>query len=78
MSVDVTLPDAGDSDEIEVVAVETSVGAPVAVGDVLFEVATDKANVDIESPASGVIASVLVSEGDIVGQDQILATIETA
>jgi len=78
MSTNVTLPDAGDSEEIEVVEVATQVGATVAVGDVLFEVATDKANVDIESPAAGVVESVLVAEGDIIGPDAILATIAEA
>ena len=41
-------------------------GDSVAAGDVIAEIETDKSNVDLESPADGVLGAHLVGEGDAV------------
>ena len=41
-------------------------GDTVAAGDVIAEIETDKSNVDLESPADGVLGAHLVGEGDAV------------
>ena len=41
-------------------------GDPVAVGEVIAEIETDKSNVDLESPADGVLGAHLVAAGDAV------------
>jgi pyruvate/2-oxoglutarate dehydrogenase complex dihydrolipoamide acyltransferase (E2) component len=75
--VEVRIEDPGDTVEVEVIAVHVSDGASVRTGDVLFEVATDKANADIEAPHDGVIEELLVAEGDIVPVSQLLAVLRT-
>jgi pyruvate dehydrogenase E2 component (dihydrolipoamide acetyltransferase) len=61
------LPDLGEGvHEGEVLAVHVSVGQEVKEGDIILEVETDKAAVEIPSPFSGRVSEVLVKPGDIV------------
>lgn len=53
-----------------------NVGATVKEDDPLVEVATDKVDSEIPSPASGVITSILIKEGTIAKIGSILATLE--
>lgn len=76
-AVEIKLEDPGDSDEVEVIAVNAAAGDTVTAGTVLFEVATDKANVEIEAPADGVLETVNVAEGDVVPADRVLAVLTT-
>ncbi len=65
-------------DEIEVLAVEVTAGQDVAEGDVLVEVATDKANMEVLAPSAGRVVEVLVAEGDDVPGDTVLVRFEAA
>lgn len=76
MAVDVHVPDAEEGAEIEVVALNVEPGATVAEGDVLAEIATDKANVDVLAPAGGTVAEVLVAEGDVLEATAVLMRID--
>ncbi len=61
------LPDLGEGvHEGEVLAVHVSVGQEVKEGDIILEVETDKAAVEIPSPFSGRVSEVLVKAGDTV------------
>jgi pyruvate dehydrogenase E2 component (dihydrolipoyllysine-residue acetyltransferase) len=61
------LPDLGEGvHEGEVLAVHVSVGQEIKEGDIILEVETDKAAVEIPSPFSGRVSEVLVKPGDIV------------
>jgi pyruvate dehydrogenase E2 component (dihydrolipoamide acetyltransferase) len=51
------------------------VGDSVAEDEVLFEVSTDKVDSEVPSPASGVLAEILVNEGDTVDVGTRLAVI---
>lgn len=53
-------------------------GQPVQKGEPLMEVATDKTNVEIEAPASGILAAVQAKEGDEVPVGQVIALIAAA
>ena len=53
------------------------VGDDVKEGDVVAEAATDKIQVDIESPADGRVASLNAEEGDRVEVGQTIAVLET-
>jgi len=75
--IEIRIEDPGDTVEVEVVELSVSQGQSVSEGDVLLEVATDKANMDIVAPVAGVVAELNVAEGDIIPVDQILAVIET-
>lgn len=52
-----------------------SEGQEVRQGEPLLEVETDKANVEVEAPASGVLARVLAREGDEVPVGQVIGWI---
>jgi pyruvate/2-oxoglutarate dehydrogenase complex dihydrolipoamide acyltransferase (E2) component len=75
--VEVKIEEPGDTVEVEVIAVMVDVGASVRRGDVLLEIATDKANQDIEAPVDGVVAELGVAEGDIIGVDRVLVVLST-
>lgn len=53
-------------------------GEPVQQGEPLMEVATDKTDVEIEAPASGVLRDVRAREGDEVPVGQVIAQIVAA
>ncbi len=62
-----TLPDPGEGLlEADIVSWKVAVGDTVAVNDVLVEVETAKSLVELPSPFAGVVAELLVAEGDTV------------
>ena len=74
--IEIRIEDPGDFEEAEVVEVRVEQGATVAEGDLLLEVATDKANVEIFAPSAGTVAQVLVEEGATIPVDQVLVVLE--
>ena len=53
-----------------------SAGDPVAQGEVIAEIETDKAIVEVDAPASGVLRSIDVPAGEVVPVGTTLAVIE--
>lgn len=51
-------------------------GDAVSAGEVIVEVLTDKVNIEIVSPASGVLESIDAQEGDVVREGDVLARIK--
>jgi pyruvate dehydrogenase E2 component (dihydrolipoamide acetyltransferase) len=51
------------------------VGEPVSKGEVLAEIETDKATVEVESPFSGVVLQLIVSEGDVIPVNDPIAVV---
>jgi pyruvate dehydrogenase E2 component (dihydrolipoamide acetyltransferase) len=75
MSKSFKLPDLGEGvHEGEVLAVHVSVGQEVKEGDIILEVETDKAAVEIPSPFSGTVAQILVKPGDTVKVGDVMMT----
>jgi len=71
------LPDIGEGvQEGEVTRWLVSEGATVAEDDPVVEVMTDKATVEIPSPAAGTISRHLVGEGDVAQVGDVLFVIE--
>jgi len=69
------LPDLGEGiHEGEVLAVPVEVGQEVKEGDIILEVETDKAAVEIPSPYTGSIQEILVKPGDIVNVGDVMMT----
>jgi 2-oxoisovalerate dehydrogenase E2 component (dihydrolipoyl transacylase) len=61
------LPDIGEGlTEAEIVKWHVPVGGVVAMDETIVEIETDKAVVEIEAPATGVIARILKSQGAVV------------
>jgi 2-oxoglutarate dehydrogenase E2 component (dihydrolipoamide succinyltransferase) len=76
--VDVIMPQMGESiAEGTLTKWFKQVGAEVERDEDLFEISTDKVDADIPSPASGLLAEILVEEGDTVEVNTIVARIET-
>ena len=75
MAREFKLPDLGEGvHEGEVLAVHVSVGQEVKEGDIILEVETDKAAVEIPSPFSGTVAQILVKPGDTVKVGDVMMT----
>jgi pyruvate dehydrogenase E2 component (dihydrolipoamide acetyltransferase) len=53
-------------------------GEPITKGDILAEIETDKATVEVESHASGVVRKLLASPGDAIPVGTVMAIIGTA
>ena len=69
------LPDLGEGiHEGEVLSVLVAVGDDIAEGDLILEIETDKAAVEIPSPYTGKILEILVKPGDIVKVGDALMT----
>ncbi|HEX4836588.1 MAG TPA: dihydrolipoamide acetyltransferase family protein [bacterium] len=67
MATEVILPKLGlTQEEGTIVRWLKSEGSRVAKGEPLFEVMTDKATLEVEAPASGVLLRILVTEGETV------------
>jgi pyruvate dehydrogenase E2 component (dihydrolipoamide acetyltransferase) len=76
--VDVIMPQMGESiAEGTLTRWIKSVGDQVDRDEDLFEISTDKVDADIPSPAAGILAEVLVQEGETVEVNTIVARIET-
>jgi pyruvate dehydrogenase E2 component (dihydrolipoamide acetyltransferase) len=75
MSRSFKLPDLGEGvHEGEVLAVHVSVGQEVKEGDIILEVETDKAAVEIPSPFSGTVVEIRVKPGDTVKVGDVMIT----
>ena len=66
MAKDVKVPDIGDFDDVPVIAVLVSVGDTIAEEDPLIELESDKATMEVPSPAAGKVVEIKVKEGDSV------------
>ncbi|MFQ5679846.1 MAG: biotin/lipoyl-containing protein, partial [Gemmatimonadota bacterium] len=77
-NVDVIMPQMGESiAEGTLTKWLKRVGEPVERDEDLFEISTDKVDADIPAPASGVLAEILVDEGDTVEVNTVVARIDT-
>lgn len=76
MSQEVLVPDLGeDASEATVAAWHKRPGEPVEAGEVIAEVMTDKVNIEVISPASGVLEAIIAAEGASVRSGQAIARI---
>ena len=76
MAYEFKLPDLGEGlTEGEVARWLVDEGQEIAEDDPLVEIQTDKTTVEIPSPAAGVVARILVAEGDVVPVGTVLVVI---
>ncbi|WP_299466058.1 2-oxo acid dehydrogenase subunit E2 [uncultured Gimesia sp.] len=77
MATEFKLPEVSEGVEsADVGQIAVAVGDTVEQGQVLMDIETDKAVVQLESPYSGTIAALKVSEGDSIPIGTVLLTIE--
>jgi pyruvate/2-oxoglutarate dehydrogenase complex dihydrolipoamide acyltransferase (E2) component len=78
-NMDIVLPQLGETViEGTVTRWFKKVGDAVKADEPLFEVSTDKVDTEVPSPATGVIAEILVQEGETVAVGTVIARLSTA
>lgn len=73
---DVTLPDIGDFDEVEVIEILIAVGDSIAAEDSMITLESDKATMEIPAPANGTVKDIKVSLGDKIAVGALILTLE--
>jgi dihydrolipoamide dehydrogenase len=62
--VEVTLPDIGDFEQVDIIEILVAAGDMVEAEDAIITLESDKATMDIPSPYAGVVKELLVQVGD--------------
>jgi dihydrolipoyl dehydrogenase len=75
-TTEVKVPDIGDFDAVEIIEVAVAPGDRVEVEQALITLESDKATMDVPSPAAGVVAAVTVAVGDKVSEGTLILTLE--
>lgn len=76
MSTEIRVPTLGESvTEATIATWFKKPGEAVAVDEMLCELETDKVTVEVPSPVAGTMGEIIAAEGDTVGVDALLATI---
>jgi pyruvate dehydrogenase E2 component (dihydrolipoamide acetyltransferase) len=76
--VEVVVPDLGDFADVEVIEVLVKTGDSVTAEQGLITLETEKATMDIPSPAGGTISALKVKVGDRVSTGSVIATLEAS
>ena len=64
--MDVTIPDIGDAEDVEVIEICVDPGDAVAANDALIVIESDKASMEVPAPFEGTVDEILVALGDVV------------
>lgn len=76
--VEITMPKMGESiTEGTVLEWHKQPGDAIEVDEILLEIGTDKVDTEVPSPAGGVLAEILVPEGETVEVGTVIAMVET-
>ncbi len=76
--IEVKVPDIGDFDEVPVIEIFVKPGDSVAAEDSLITLESDKATMDVPSPAAGTVKELKVKLGDKIGEGAVILTLEAA
>jgi dihydrolipoamide dehydrogenase len=77
-TIDVKVPDIGDFKDIPVIEVFVKPGDAVKAEDSLVTLESDKATMDVPSPAAGTVKEVKVKLGDKVSEGTVIVVLESA
>ncbi|MFT3815093.1 MAG: dihydrolipoyllysine-residue acetyltransferase [Acidovorax sp.] len=77
-TLEVHVPDIGDFKDVAVIELLVKVGDTVTKEQSLFTVESDKASMEIPSPAAGVVKELKIKLGDKVNQGDLVAVLEGA
>src|SRR5216684_5152803 len=75
---EVKVPDIGDFKNVPVIQVFVKAGDQVKAEDPLISLESDKATMDVPSPAAGSIKELKVKVGDRVSEGRVILVLETA
>ena len=76
-AIEVKVPDIGDFTDVPVIEILVKPGDTVKVEDSLVTLESDKATMDVPSPAAGVVKALDVKLGDKVSEGTLILTLET-
>jgi dihydrolipoamide dehydrogenase len=76
--MEVRVPDIGDFTDVPVIEVLVGPGDDVAAEDPLVTLESDKATMEVPSPAAGKVATIEVKVGDTVSEGSLLLSLETS
>src|SRR5690242_17140320 len=74
--IEVKVPDIGDFRDIPVIEVLVKPGDVVGIDDSLITLESDKATMDVPSPAAGVVRDLRVRAGDKVSEGSVVLTLD--
>ncbi len=74
----IKVPDIGDFRDVAVIEIAVTTGTRVNKEDTLITLESDKATLDIPSPASGMVKEIKVKVGDKVSEGSLILTLEAA
>lgn len=77
-TVDIVVPDLGDSEAVPIIEMGVSEGDEVDAEDALITLESDKASMDVPSPHKGKIVKLTVKEGDSVASGDVIGQMEIA
>lgn len=77
-TIEVTVPDIGDAEEVDIIEVLVAEGDKVEAEDGLITLETDKATMDVPCPQAGTVKSLKVKEGDKVSEGSLVLILEVA
>lgn len=77
-TVDIVVPDLGDSEAVPIIEMAVSEGDEVDAEDALITLESDKASMDVPSPHKGKIVKLTVKEGDSVASGDVIGQMEIA
>ncbi|MEI7611575.1 MAG: dihydrolipoyl dehydrogenase [Betaproteobacteria bacterium] len=76
--IEVKVPDIGDFKNVPIIELCVKAGDSVKVDDALMTLESDKATIDIPSPAEGIVKEFKVKVGDKVSEGTLVVLLETA
>ncbi len=75
-TIEVKVPDIGDFSDVPVIGIMVAAGDTVHEEDPLIELESDKATMEVPSPATGTVKEIRVSEGDSVSEGALILLLE--
>lgn len=75
---EVTVPDIGTDDAVDLVEISVAIGDRVDEGDTLVVLESDKASMEVPSPTAGVVEALRVQDGQQVSQGDVLLVLSGA
>ena len=76
-TIEIKVPDIGNFKNVAVIEISVKAGEQVAKEQALVSLETDKATVDVPSPAAGVVKQIKIKVGDKVSEGSVILTLET-
>ena len=76
--MNVNVPDLGEFSDVEVIEILVKPGDVVAADDSLITLETDKATMEVPSPAAGTVREVKVSAGSKVSTGDLIVVLEAS